>query len=271
MKTQNTYINAADTQTANAVIMANQNPFVYQFPGTSVDYSGIKTAPITMSSLEISTLTGKDHANVMRDIRNMLEDLNVGALSFEASYVSEQNKTLPCFNLPRREVDILLTGYSTTMRAAVIDRWYELEAEKNRGAPAKPSSLTGALNLACILAYKVEALEKQAAEDVEKVEFYNEFYEREELLNPTKASKLFGTGRNRYLQYLRDHKIIMSRPHQKNMPYQRYLDAGYFEVKFGTYENLKTGEREHTALPLLTGKGLVWLQKFIDEHGRDSL
>jgi Rha family phage regulatory protein len=263
--------NAVPHQTDSAVIMANRSPFAYQFPGTSVDYSGVTTAPITMSSLEISTLTGKDHSNVMRDIRKMLEDLDEGAINFEASYVSEQNKKLPCFNLPRREVDLLLTGYSVKMRAAVYDRWSALESEKKYGVLAMPNSLTGALNLACTLAYKLEALEQQVAEDAEKVEFYNEIYERDELLNPTKASKLFGTGRNRYLQYFRDHKIIMSRPHQQNMPYQQYLDAGYFEVKFGTYENLKTGERERTALPLLTGKGMVWLQQFIDKHGRDGL
>ncbi|MNE58472.1 Phage antirepressor protein KilAC domain protein [compost metagenome] len=127
------------------------------------------------------------------------------------------------------------------------------------------------MNLACVLAYKVETLEQQLAEDAEKVDFYNKIYERDDLLNPTKAAKLFGTGRNHYLEYLRDKKILMSRPHQQNMPYQRYLDAGYFEVKEGMYKNPKTGVVELKALPLLTGKGFTWLQKFITMNGRDGL
>ncbi|MHB0781514.1 phage antirepressor KilAC domain-containing protein [Pseudomonas putida] len=226
----------------------------------------------TMSSLEIAELTGKNHADVMRDIRKMLEKLGTeGQSKFAGSYVSEQNKVLPCYQLPRRETDILLTGYSIPMRAVVIDRWHELEADNKVGSLALPNSLSGALKLACVLAYKVETLEQQLTEDAEKVDFYNKVYECDDLLNPTKASKLFGTGRTHFLEYLRDHKILMSRPHQQNMPYQRYLDAGYFEVKLSMYKNAKTGEVELKALPLLTGKGFTWLQKYIAMNGRDGL
>ena len=38
----------------------------------------------SMSSLEIAELTGKEHKNVMADIRKMLEDLNVLAADFLA-------------------------------------------------------------------------------------------------------------------------------------------------------------------------------------------
>ncbi len=40
----------------------------------------------TMCSLEIAELTGKNHADVMRDIRVMLEKLNIGVSKFAASY-----------------------------------------------------------------------------------------------------------------------------------------------------------------------------------------
>lgn len=238
----------------------------------------IVDTPVTMSSLEIAKLTGKRHDNVMHDIRQQFEELGQDALEFQGHYQDSYNRSKPCFNLPRREVDILLSGYSTKMRAAVVDRWHVLEAEKKLGVIEIPSNLVGALKLVLtlkeertILAQQVDALEQQLAEDSEKVDFYDAVYERDDLMNPTMAAKLFGTGRNRYLHYLRDHKILMSRPHQQNMPYQRYLDAGYFEVKEGMYENLKTGVRELKALPLLTGKGLIWLQQFITEHGRDGL
>ncbi len=83
-----------------------------------------------MSSREIAELTGKEHFNVMRDIRSMLAELygEGGVLSFEHTYQNEQNgQWYPCFSLPRCEVVILLTGYSIPLRAKVIDRLHELE------------------------------------------------------------------------------------------------------------------------------------------------
>ncbi len=87
-----------------------------------------------MSSLEIAQRTGKDHRNVLADIRKMLEELYPeGESKFEGSYLSEQNKPQPYFNLPKRECLVLASGYSVNLRAAIIDRWQELEdAEAQR-------------------------------------------------------------------------------------------------------------------------------------------
>ena len=79
----------------------------------------------------------------------MLDELG-GALSFEGSYLSAQNKAMPIFNLPHRETLILLTGYSVPMRAKVIDRWTELEAQVAPKAPAIPATYADALRLAAI-------------------------------------------------------------------------------------------------------------------------
>ena len=94
----------------------------------------------TMSSREISELTGKRHDNVMRDIRSMLTELHGegGVLIFEASYLNEQNKEQPCFHLPKRESLILVSGYSVKMRAAIIDRWQDLEDKSKSSVIALP-------------------------------------------------------------------------------------------------------------------------------------
>ena len=39
----------------------------------------------SMSSLEIAELTGKEHRNVMSDIRKMLDELNIDAAMFSAT------------------------------------------------------------------------------------------------------------------------------------------------------------------------------------------
>lgn len=110
---------------------------------------------VTMSSREIAELTGKEHRNVMRDIRAMLRDLydDVGMLGFEHTEINTQNGVAyPIFMLPKRETLILVSGYSTELRARIIDRWQELEA---KAAQPQPVALTQAeqdIRIAVLLA-----------------------------------------------------------------------------------------------------------------------
>jgi hypothetical protein len=81
----------------------------------------------TMSSLEIAEITGKNHFHVLRDIKATLNEVGIDASKFGGSYLSPQGKELPCYNLPRRECDLIMSGYSAKYRLAIIDRWIELE------------------------------------------------------------------------------------------------------------------------------------------------
>lgn len=81
-----------------------------------------------MSSLEIAELTGKEHRNVLADIRKVLDEAGISAADFSAVYKNQQGRETPCFNLPRRECDLVVSGYSVKYRLAIIDRWHELEA-----------------------------------------------------------------------------------------------------------------------------------------------
>jgi len=82
-----------------------------------------------MSSLEIAELTGKEHKNVLSDIRNMFDGLGILAANFSAVRIV-RGKEYEVFNLPKRETLILVSGYSVAMRAAIIDRWQELEQKE---------------------------------------------------------------------------------------------------------------------------------------------
>lgn len=81
----------------------------------------------SMTSLEIAELTGKEHKNVMRDIGVMLVDLEIDKLKFERTYKDASNRKQALFSLDKRLTLILVSGYSAKMRAAIIDRWQELE------------------------------------------------------------------------------------------------------------------------------------------------
>ena len=89
----------------------------------------ISNDAITMSSLEIAKLTGKQHKHVLADIDKMLKELELHSAEFSAQYKDASGKVNRCFNLTRELTDCLLTGYSAKLRMAVIKRWHELEAQ----------------------------------------------------------------------------------------------------------------------------------------------
>jgi|GEM_PF-2837897 len=73
-----------------------------------------------MLTTEVAELTGKRHDNVMRDARKMLVELHgaEGLLSFEDTHRNDQNgQEYPCYRLPKRELMVLVTGFSVAMRA----------------------------------------------------------------------------------------------------------------------------------------------------------
>lgn len=105
-------------------------------------------ADLTMTSREIAELTGKQHKDVLYDIRKMLVELEINSADFSAEYKDSTGRTLPAFNLPKRETLILVSGYSVTMRARIIDRWQELEAHQAKPAPVAALSRMDILRLA---------------------------------------------------------------------------------------------------------------------------
>lgn len=121
--------------------------------------NALTNKPVTMSSREIAELTGKQHKNVIRDIRAMLEELSEdGSVLSHVHEEFDARGYTAAFHLPRREVEILLTGYSIPLRAKVIDRLHELEEQAKGDAFRVPQSLPEALRLAAELAEKNEQL-----------------------------------------------------------------------------------------------------------------
>jgi phage regulator Rha-like protein len=51
----------------------------------------------TMSSLEIAKLTGKDHSDVLKDIRRVLTEAEIGEGKFSSIYLDAYKREKPCF------------------------------------------------------------------------------------------------------------------------------------------------------------------------------
>ena len=83
----------------------------------------------TMSSLEIAKLTGKPHNDVLKAIRAMepaWEKVTEGKFS-RSEYKDSTGRSLPCFNLTRKECLYVATKFNDEARAKLVIRWEELE------------------------------------------------------------------------------------------------------------------------------------------------
>ena len=82
-----------------------------------------------MTSLEIAELTGKNHFDVMRAIRNMEPGWGkVAGLKFQlGSYKDQKGELRPCYSLTKTECLYIATKFNDEARAKLVLRWEELE------------------------------------------------------------------------------------------------------------------------------------------------
>ena len=180
-----------------------------------------------MSSREIATLCDKRHDNVMADIRKMLNELGLYAPDFSGTYTTEQGNQYECFNLPKRECLILVSGYNLKLRTKIIDRWQELEQATT---PRLPQTYLEALRA---LADEVEAHEhtqQQLAIAEPKVQYFDKLVERNLLTNFTTTAKEFGIKRKDLIDYLLDNGYIYRDQRGNLLPYAVHVPH-LFEVK----------------------------------------
>lgn len=219
-----------------------------------------------MSSLEIAELTGKRHDNIVRDIRSLLKQ-GVSHLNFEeSSYKQPQPrggyKELPCFELTKKGCLILASGYDAVLREKIIDRWEQLELEKRK--PQTPQTYLEALKALVSseeekqrLAQEKQRLEEKNAKLQPKADFADAAFATDDKVDIGMSAKILklGFGRNTLFDKLRKAGVFFA---NRNEPKQRFIDAGYFEMKEKFIERNNHPGFVVTKV-LVTQKGLAYL------------
>lgn len=125
-----------------------------------------------MTSKEIAELTGKRHANVIRDIDNILLQLSDNQVKLRIEFNSNGYKIQPSFyqdplgrprqmyNLNKKATLLLASGYDIVLRAKIIDRWEELEMKAQQQFQV-PTTFAEALRLAAQQQELIEQQQKQ--------------------------------------------------------------------------------------------------------------
>lgn len=207
---------------------------------------------MTMSSREIAELTGKEHKNVLADIRKMLAEIQSTEKS--ADYKDSMGRIQPCLLLDKDETMCLVAGYSAILRMAIIKRWQELEAANK---PTVPRTYAEALLEAGRLAMELEQKDEQLRIQAPAVEFATRVAGVEKGVVLGNFARTIGIGQNTLFKHLRSMRVLMEGGNRHNLPLQEYIDRGYFSVRESTYET--NGETRLSFTPLITGKVQQWL------------
>lgn len=218
-------------------------------------------APLTMTSREIAALTGKEHRNVLRDARAMLAELHGegGVLSFEQTYRDPQNgQSYPMLALPKRETLILVSGYSVTMRAKIIDRWQELEHAQLPDQVLIPQTLPEALRFAADLADKKAQVEAALAVAAPKAAALDMISAGDEDLTITQAAKVLGVKIMTLTNWMSANGWVY-RQNGSWVAYQQQIENGRLRYKEAHYTDQKTLQACIRPYCHITPKGLAKL------------
>jgi Rha family phage regulatory protein len=123
------------------------------------------------TSLIVAEVFGKEHARVMRDIRELgcSEEFRVGNFA-ESSYVNSQNKEMPMYHMNKKGFTLLAMGYTgkeaMKFKEAYIDQFEKMEEELK-----KPRVLSEREQLIASIKLSLEAAEEIAVvkEEVKEV------------------------------------------------------------------------------------------------------
>ncbi len=85
-----------------------------------------------MTSLEIAELTGKQHKDVLKAIRNMEPGWErVAGRKFAlGSYKDANGQERPCYQLSKTETLYIATKFNDEARARLVIRWKQLEEDQ---------------------------------------------------------------------------------------------------------------------------------------------
>ena len=222
---------------------------------------------ITMSSREIAELTGKQHKNVLEDARKMIEELGLTLADFTANLPDAYGRMQPVLCLPKRESIILVSGYNITLRAKIIDRWQELEAQQQSNMLVLPNFTDPAeAAIAWATEYKAKQLAlKQLEVAKPKVEFVDTFVDRGSNRNITSVAKELGITAIALGKWLRA-KGYMNKSTKKQEWNKEFIDKGYGVQKLFNTE-VKEDTFKSGSQVLVTPAGDLFIKEQVKKHG----
>ena len=110
----------------------------------------------------------------------------------------------------------------------------------------------------------IENLNQQVIEMKPKAEFFDQVASSKTAIQMSEVAKVLNYpnfGRNRLFEFLRNKKVLMA----NNIPYQKYVDCGYFRVIEQKYTK-PNGDTAINIKTLVYQKGINFIKKILDKE-----
>lgn len=138
-------------------------------------------------------------------------------------------------------------------------RQYFIEVEKQWNSPER------VIARGLIESQKmIENLNQQVIEMKPKAEFFDQVASSKTAIQMSEVAKVLNYpnfGRNRLFEFLRNKKVLMA----NNIPYQKYVDCGYFRVIEQKYTK-SNGDTAINIKTLVYQKGINFIKKTLDKE-----
>ena len=181
---------------------------------------------LTMSSREIAEITHKEHKNVLRVIRDLIEQNLVAQI--EPLKFEYRNQWFDYYELNKRDTFVVVARLSPEFTAAVVDRWQALENQQKPTALI-PQSFSKALMLAA-------QLQAEKERNAPKVAFVDHYVEVGKSKSFRETAKILKMPERALVNRLVEDKYLY-RQSGVLLPYQSAHTKDLFTVKTGTAEH----------------------------------
>jgi len=186
---------------------------------------------LMVDSREVAEMIGKDHSNLMRDIRRYVEildspgsNLNSGNFFSLTTYHDSQNQVRPRYLLTRKGCNMVankMTGEKGILfTAAYVTKFEEMEKQLQ---PKLPTTYLQALEA-------LVASEKEKLILIPKAEYFDALVERNLLTNFRDTAKELKIKEGLFIDWLLDKKYVYRDAASKLKPFAQHVPK-LFEIK----------------------------------------
>lgn len=227
---------------------------------------------ITTSKIVAETF-GKEHKNVLRDIDNIKKDvLNFELMFFETEEPDSYGRQQRIYEMTRDGFTLLAMGFtgseSMQWKMKYLEAFNKLEAFWNSPEQIMARAHRIAEQTIASLEQKLQQKDFQIEAQKPKVLFADAVETSKTSILVGELAKIicqngYQIGQKRLFQWLRENGYLMK---ATNLPTQRYIEQGLFEIKESTIQT-PDGAVRITKTTKVTGKGQIY---FVDKFLRGA-